>query len=415
MTHSLVRLWRNTRFSLMMAFGTLPIPGLLTAYYAPGFLPWVWLWPLTYVLLDSVGTAARKKWRLLYGMGQLAAMAVLAWQMRPESGSAYWIPVLYSVLLLLGLALTPGSRNERIATPWYLAGILTHLAGQVLLYSARVLQNPAPDPIAPWLTAGFFLFVLLGLLTMNQAGLSAAASGRQSVSRTMQRKNLLLTLAFFAIALGVALIPAAASAVSAGLKGLLAAIVWLLSKLHWSGGGSSGGQVNMPDMPGDGPMTDAPVSYLPAWVEQVLVIGALLLAAGVLLYLGYRLLGKLSVLGRYLKRLLTRYIHAVSEDYVDEITDTREDTDQSLRRSRSGKKLSAAAERSMTPEQRIRYRYRLLLHRHPEWDAGSTAREKLPEAAATVYERVRYGQYAPSEEDAQQFTEEIKKLPGRRH
>ena len=64
----------------------------------------------------------------------------------------------------------------------------------------------------------------------------------------------------------------------------------------------------------------------------------------------------------------------------------------------------------MPPDQRIRDRYQRLMQKHPEWDSGSTARENLPESAAPLYERVRYSPYPVTEEDAQQFAAETKKV-----
>ena len=113
---------------------------------------------------------------------------------------------------------------------------------------------------------------------------------------------------------------------------------------------------------------------------------------------------------RFLSEKLQKYMHAVSEDYIDVITDTRDEDDQNVSREKKQKKLSASEVRKLTPAGRVRYRYWQLMRKHPEWAKGSTARENLNVAAANVYERVRYSNYAVEEEDALKFAEETKKV-----
>ena len=99
---------------------------------------------------------------------------------------------------------------------------------------------------------------------------------------------------------------------------------------------------------------------------------------------------------------LERYGAAVSEDYIDEITDTRETGDASRSRSRFGASKPKAP-KGGTPGERVRYRYKLLLWKHPEWNRGATAREKLPPDAADIYERARYSPHPVTEEEAEAF------------
>jgi hypothetical protein len=64
----------------------------------------------------------------------------------------------------------------------------------------------------------------------------------------------------------------------------------------------------------------------------------------------------------------------------------------------------------MEPGQRVRYRYRRLLKKHPEWTQDKTARENLPEDPAGIYERARYSRDTVTEEEAKQFASDIKKV-----
>jgi hypothetical protein len=67
-------------------------------------------------------------------------------------------------------------------------------------------------------------------------------------------------------------------------------------------------------------------------------------------------------------------------------------------------------ESQLPPRERIRARYRKLLKKNPRWRSGRTARENLPEELASVYERARYSQHPITEEEAEQFRQNAKKL-----
>ena len=111
---------------------------------------------------------------------------------------------------------------------------------------------------------------------------------------------------------------------------------------------------------------------------------------------------------RIIEKLLsgtTAYFQNASEDYEDEVTDLR-DTVVKQKRVR----LSSAEERSLPPDQRIRYRYRRLLSKHPNWTGASTARENLPAKAAPLYEKARYSTHPITEEDAASFTSNTRRV-----
>ena len=414
MQRRIMYFWRAGSFPLMIALAVLPVTLLLTAYYAPNFLPYVWIWPLSYILLESLSIRIRGKWRVLYGLGELAVMAALAvwmgsWIMH---WSVYMIPVLYAVFLLVELPRSPEAKLAQTHLLIYeVIGVAVHLAAQLLYYSAQVRSDAVLDAVAPWFTVSFFLFILLALVLRNETALSHVSSGRLLVSAIMKRKNLLMTLALFGIALGIACIPAAVSAIKA-------VILWGAAALQWAagafaslfyldglkGGGSSGSSGPMLPLEGEQNSGSSQLS------STVITIIAMLLVA-VLLCLGlYWLIKKLIVLAKRLYRKLSRYFHAVSEDYVDEITDTREDNDRSTYHGKQQKKLSGKEIRKLTPNQRIRYRYWLLMRKHSRWLPGSTARENLNTAAASIYERVRYSEYAASEADDQRFADETKAI-----
>ncbi len=414
MQRRLMYIWRAGSFPLMVALAFLPVSLLLASYFAPDFLPYVWIWSLSYVLLEGLSIGIRGKWRVLYGFGELAVMAALAVWM--GSWTAHWsifiIPIMYVVFLLVEL---PRSPEEKLAQAHLLVyevlGIAVHVVAQLFCYSAQVRSDPVLDGVAPWFTASFFLFILLALVLRNETALSYVSSGRLLVSKVMKRRNLLMILALFGIALGIACIPAAVSAIKTVILWGVSALQWAIGALSslfhmngMSGGGSSSSGSPMPPFEGDPPSASA------KWSSTAIAIIALLFVAALACYALYWLTKKLIVLVRLLYRKLGRYFHAVSEDYVDEITDTREYDDRSTYRGKQQKKLSGKDMRKLPPDQRIRYRYWLLMRKHSQWMPGSTARENLNTTAASIYERVRYSEYAAGEADDHRFAEETKAI-----
>ena len=65
MQRRLMYVWRAGSFPLMVALGFLPIPLLLTSFFAPEFLSYAWIWPICYVLLEGLSIGIRGKWRVL--------------------------------------------------------------------------------------------------------------------------------------------------------------------------------------------------------------------------------------------------------------------------------------------------------------------------------------------------------------
>jgi len=406
----LIRLWRDFRFPLLMAFGTLPGPLVLLSYYAPSLLPLVWVWPLCYLLLDALSTRVKGKWRLLYAVFEVALFGLTAWYAlnAVEDKLVLLGPAMYCVLLLWGLVLNAEDRNDHIGPVWYVVSLAMHLLSQLLVFSTHVTETFQLTSVESWLLLSFFAFAILALITLNQSNLKFSTSGRQSASRLMQRKNLLLVLGFFVIALLISFVPAILDIMSEVFRWVIIAVLWLIDKLSGIGGqGAGSGQSS--GNPGEFLPTDETPNVMPQWLSIILTVIVIVLLAAFAVYAVYIIAKKLSIFFKYLVRISGKYIHAITEDYVDEITDTRIGTeDQNTQRSRKTR-LSAAEERKLPPDQRIRYRYKRLMQKHPEWFSGSTARENLPQEAAPIYEKVRYSPYPVTEEEAMRFAEETKR------
>lgn len=141
---------------------------------------------------------------------------------------------------------------------------------------------------------------------------------------------------------------------------------------------------------------------------QILVTGVTLTVVLFLTVLFlYALIKGIIKLLQTIVSAFNRNLDQSCQDFQDEIIDTRENY---LKDTHRIPRLSAAEERKLPPDQRIRYRYKRLMQKHPEWFSGSTARENLPPEAAPIYEKVRYSPYPVTEEEAQSFAEQTKKI-----
>ena len=104
-------------------------------------------------------------------------------------------------------------------------------------------------------------------------------------------------------------------------------------------------------------------------------------------------------------------MQAASEDYQDEISDTREGGERKrlfrkfVRKPDPLKGIDAA---KLPPRERVRFYYLRARLRHPGWVPEQTAREHLPADAAEIYERARYSAHEVRESDASRFQEKVK-------
>lgn len=398
---------RKSQFPLIIALGTMPVMVLLFAYTAPEMLRWFWAFPAAYVVLTLPALGMKGSLRFPYGIGA-AALGLLLCFLRFSGGTRLTVlaaAVLYGVLLIWSLRIAGWSREREITAFWAVLGILLHLLAQ-LLKNDPELKNPEGYAAAcRWLLGAFLLFALLVMLSMNRGSIWASGGDRQQASTLMRRKNILLTLGFFALALLVSLIPAVAS----GVKTLGLWVVMLLGKLSQllSSGSSETGSLSGVEESEDPSLMvggDAQTSR----IMEILQYIAMALCAVVLVVLAFLALWwigkKLISLIRRLWASLGRYAASVAEDYEDEITDTRTSDTPGRTAGKAGKRRVRPGNRqSMTPAERIRWRYRQLAAAHPEWRASATARENLPPELSPIYERARYSDHPVTMEEAERF------------
>ena len=398
--------------SLMIPCALLPVPLILISKYAPYLLPLAWLWPAAYALTDMLCSAVRGKWRLLSGLAQLAIFAVMAILMFPqvEDTRPYLIPIMYGIVALAELPRNKDHRALQVRLISYgIAGIAVHIIAQILLYTSSVSGESVLEPAKPWLLISFFLFIFSGALQLNRANLSLISHGRLFAGTVMKRKNVLLTLVFLGIALAVACVPSVVTAITKLFQWLFVTLLLLLELLGRIG--TAPPEESMPsEETGENIFgAEGTTSIQSEWLEILVAILSVAALAAAVIFGIFFLCKKLKVLVQYMNKRLRSYLNAVSEDYVDEITDTRDDPDHIQRKGPKGRLLSSLEISKLSPNQRIRYRYRQLMRKNPQWQKSSTPRENLPDTAASVYESVRYGEQTANDADARKFTEETKK------
>lgn len=404
---------RKGQFPLLIALGLFPGLALVIIASLPAAWPMQWVFPAAYVLLAWVCLTLPGKIRLAGGLAGSCALMALGVYLMPEKslfgGISLLSPLLYSAALLGGLRFSSWPRDREIPFAVLATGVVLHVLWQILVNLGTAYDFAA----APMLWC-FLAFLVLAVLSMNRGSVNASAMGRQKVSTVMRRQNFFLSLGLLVLVIALAALPAVISAIEnawSTLMNLLARLgAWLSSLLpemtEEQAGGSMGGSMSMMGMEASEP------SAFALLMEKVAMALGAVLAAAALFFGGRFLYRKLKVLLRYLLKRLGEYAAHSTEDYEDEITDTREGGEkEGTGFTRLFSMMERVDERKLTPTQRIRYRYSRLQRRHKDWLPGATAREKLSPEAAEIYERARYSSHPVHEQDAEAFAAQTRRLP----
>ena len=400
---------RKAQFVLMLTLLVVPLSfvvgvnafeeslWLLTAFAALYAVP-AWLCMLI-----------RGRIRLIAGafaaLGIIAAgIVLLPWR------EAWWtlvIPLGYVVLLFYTLPMSSLQQDQEL--PYH-----THLIGAGIYIVVQLAIMFKPQRFAPVQTAFLLCFLAFGALTMlalNRRSLLDAAPRGHRAPAAMRHKNLIFTVGMMLLVLIVSAIPALSRALAWAWKQLMqtiAAVLKMIASLlpaAQTGGSGGGGD---PGMLGGLP-AEEPSLFAKIMEKLFMVLAVLVLAAALVLALRV-LWRKLRVLVHRLWTMLNRYALAASEDYVDEVADTRASDDHTSRRRLIDDWFAHVNEEKLSPMERVRYRYRRLLRRHAEWLPGSTARENLPQQAAQLYEKARYSGEDVTAEEAESFARQAKAL-----
>lgn len=405
-------LWRKCQLLLITALATYPLVMLVLNRLGPQLLGYGWLFGAVYVLLSFFGIQVKGKLRMTAGIVLSAAFVAAAVILAPEGAwlAAGAAALLCSGLLLWSLQMGGWSAKQEVAVLWITLGVIAHFVGQLSVHADRVGGGEGLSRYAGGLSAALFGFVLLTMLSMNRNGLNVASGKRQSVPEVMRRKNALMIIALFVFALLAALLPSVLGGMS---DMMIKAILWivdlvrrLIPKAELQENGDIYGEIGTTAVGGGG---EEQLLVLNPIVEKIALFVGALLSLLMLVFLLWQIYKGLRDGIAKLVNRLGKFADNVSEDYIDEVTDTRQELEaEKLEKKRRLARMPLREPKDLAPEEKIRFRYRRLLSKHPEWKPGSTARETLPKNAAALYERARYSAHSVSEEDAAAFTEGIK-------
>lgn len=406
---------RKCQHPLLLAIGSIPLALLVVMNFAPTQLHHIWPLIVLYVLLSWLCLVLPGKKRIFCGV--IGAAALIATSFALLDISAHYplllLPLMYAALLFVTLPMGGWPRGRELNVAWHVVGILFYVLLQLLVNGSRMAGADLYAPAVLPMTLGFLGYAALLLLALNRASLESAAMSRRTVPLLMRRQNLVLTFALMALALLIAAIPAIGSLLGTIWDGLIKALALLGTLLSalMPQNQQSGGTAPAPADSGSITYTEAAApSALAVFMEKMFGIIALITVIVAACFAARALLRHLKRLMKYLWARLNHYTTLASEDYVDEITDTRDEPDverQSLLHRL--RRMAPADEKGMSPTERVRYRYKRLKRKH-DWCASATARETLPEASAALYERARYDSQTLTEAEAAKFREDTKRI-----
>lgn len=404
---------RKAQHPLLLGLGSLPLSMLLTLSFSQETFRFSWCFPAAYVLLSWACLVIPGKKRVAAGVISailLVALCILLLPMTKSFGLIL-MPLMYVVLMFLTLPIGGWPYNQELQMGWHVGGAVTHVLLQMLVNGSQLMQNGVYTPAETPVLCSFLAYAVLVLLALNRASLDSASQSRRKVPLLMKRQNILFTMVLLVIGVLLAAIPAIGAALDTVwdfiLRGIALVMEFLALFMPASSGGGGGAGGGMGDM---GFGEAAPPSDLALLLEKILTVLTVLIVVIALALLLRVLWKKLKAGLKLLWARMMQYGSAASEDYEDEITSTRDEegTEREGLLSRL-RRMNVGDEKGGTPTERVRMRYKKLKRRN-EWSAASTARETLPDEAAALYERARYGGETLTEEEAGRFREGTRRV-----
>lgn len=400
---------RKCQFPVMLAAGCMAILLLILANYYPGGIARTFVLAGLYVLLSWLCIVLPGRMRIPAGIvltaGLMAAGALL---LPVREISALWLlPAAFSALLLGGLQMAGWSRSQEMHPMAGAICLVAHLIAQFLVNTDKLDgAEPMYAPIVPALTMCFLVFAAMSLLALNRISLNNAVNGQQAVPTAMRRRNRLMTAGLMAITLLVAALPQVIRAIEGVWLWLKTALLMLVRWFMNLFPETESGGVETVGGAMEGLSAEIREQGLFSKIMEIVMLTLALIAVAVGAFFALRVLWrKLKVLAKYLWERLNAYMQASSEDYVDEVADTRDgaQAERALSRLKRRMQRKRVDENALSPRERIRYRYLMHWLKHPEWTPERTARENLRESEAQIYERARYSSHEVTVRDAETF------------
>ena len=366
-----------------------------------------WVYEVLFLLFGSWIVCMKKRRLLVAALGILVLVGLgflLFQELR-----LFVMPAVCTVLLLLLCSADSISGFDRSAAG--IAGLLFYLAAQYCI-------SRADQGLPGFLAFGAIRvpvllgFLVLALLLLLQANLETVedAAGKHVLPTSVLRRNRILVFLLAGLVLFLAALPLLQRALFALWEAIKQGFFWLVALImsllpdtfsEQGGGGGGGGM----DLSGLGESSGP--SPLAVFLEKVIMVVAAIGLAVLLFFAVRAVIRKLKVLWAHLRKMLDAYLKSTGEDYVDEITDTRDSPEAYERRQRKKRKRRVFSD-SMTNQEKVRYGYGHALDLHPDWKTSATARETLGVETAAVYEKVRYANQDVSQEETETFLNRTK-------
>ena len=391
-------IFRKAQLFLMLALGTYPVFALICAFFAPGVLGSLWLFGLIFIAAGFLLLLLPKKLKYVVWALACAAFFLLASQL--EGGTIWYIfAACYCGLLFWYLQIRDWGSGQEIPGGWMALWLGALILACVLSYNVQQLA-----PAALILRAGLFIYVFLGMCSINRSTLYMASGGKNCITARMRRNNLLLVLGMFGIAL-------VASLFSTQAKLLIALLAFLQSLRGWGStepteteevietiattvtetletvaGGVGGATEGVEELP--------PIPQTPNWLIGFYIFAAAIGAFFVVVV------------------IVAKRVNKTKKDKTSIHTGVEDEITSILKEERDSEKLKRQKKEEpsgwLSPTMRIRRRYKALADKNPQWGKSSTARENLREEAAKIYEKTRYSSHAVTKQDAEDFKNKTK-------
>ena len=404
--------FRKSQFVLLIALGCYPAAIMAALFIEPKLLDYSWIYPLVYGISGIGAMMFPGKPRLIWGIVGCLLLTVPCFLFLESSLCAFGllIGVIFCGLLLCTMRMGAWEAGKELPAGWLAVLLVFLLFGCFLSF---VEERVAHTGLS--LRICLFVFLFFAMRSLNRGSLFLAAGGKRSFSPAMVQKNTMMTVILFFAALALALLPSAWELLKllfellgrlfAWLKDLFAA---MMPEETISEATTIATTEVATTGEGLGVLTEKIPRREPSAAGQAMMTTVVLMILIPASIFGLYNIVRLLIKGvRKLIDTVDAAVNAHTDDYEDEITDTRQDGESETRKDPKEKKPKIP-ESSMEPGERIRYRYRKLSKKHPEWQASNTARENLPATPAGLYERARYSTHPITPEEAEQFKSETK-------
>ena len=394
---------RKCQFPILIALGSYPATVVLSFFLAPQLLYYTWILPAVFAVMTILLMAIPGKLRIPLGIcgAVLLVLPCFVYLHGQNRNIALIFAPAYAFMLLWCLFLPSWDFRREIPAGWLGICFATGMIGCFFAW-----LDPRLAPLAPAIRACFVGFIFLALLSLNRGSVNLALGLSQSCPVSLRRKNQILTIGIFSIAALVAMVPWLIDLMEKFIMMVLH-LLFMLRNLEEPAETTEAATFvpetteNWMDVVLDGVKTRRTTE------AELIIIGviAVTVAALILYFAARRLIEVLKSTLGHLSKWMETVATTQQDDFIDEISDTRDDATVAVRKKRRERILPP---RNMSPTEKIRYRYRRLLAKHPEWKQHHTARENLPEEAAKLYERARYSGHPITCEDAEQFQSKTK-------